>query len=176
MIDLKHLRLFSNWILRKGFISNTYNQLLKNPKSIDLKHLRVFSNRTDAQQSKYCKIGLVSNNLSVQFLGELGKDPCKNLYIFCRNWQRNNFPKMMRFYCFIHTWNNFPIVHWLTDWLYMMYIIFCGRIRSKYSVYDVIYISSSTWLWCILSFVAALDAREWTFIPVFSDPFERLHW
>ena len=122
--DLKHLRLFSNWILRKGFISNTYNQLLKNPKSIDLKHLRVFSNRTDAQQSKYCKIGLVSNNLSVQFLGELGKDPCKNLYIFCRNWQRNNFPKMMRFYCFFSHMKQLSYSA-LTDWL---------------TVYDVYYL------------------------------------
>ena len=40
------------------------------------------------------------------------KAPCKNLYLFGENWQRNQFPKLTNLWLIFHSWYNFAIVHW----------------------------------------------------------------
>ena len=38
------------------------------------------------------------------------KAPCKNLYVFGENWQRNQFPKLTTLWLLFHSCNNFAIV------------------------------------------------------------------
>ena len=38
------------------------------------------------------------------------KAPCKNLYLFGENWQRNQFPKLTNLLLNFHSWYNFAIV------------------------------------------------------------------
>ena len=45
--------------------------------------------------------------------------PCKNLYVFGENWQRNQFPKLTNLLLLFVSCYNFPIVHSMHMWRLM---------------------------------------------------------